>query len=108
KAKPLLTSPQKRMNHILSEQKRRNLIRQGYADLTTLLAPEGAPPGTGMPTRGRPKGSGRGRNGSGNGEGTARGKSGILFRAVEYVKWLEEGNRLLKLEVGEVEKASGI
>jgi hypothetical protein len=100
--KPLLSSPQKRLNHIMSEQKRRNAIREGYAQLTTLLAPKGAPPGTGMPTRGRPKGSG------GRGNGRTKGKSGVLFRAVEYCHWLEEGTEALREEVRRAEAAAGI
>ncbi|EPT01613.1 hypothetical protein FOMPIDRAFT_1036274 [Fomitopsis schrenkii] len=99
--KPLLSTPQKRLNHILSEQKRRNAIRDGYLQLTTLLAPAGAPPGTGMPTRGRPKGSGsRGRG--------SKGKSGILFKAREYINFLEEGRDALLAEVQKVEAAAGI
>ncbi|THH01109.1 hypothetical protein EW145_g6977 [Phellinidium pouzarii] len=103
RTKVLLSDPQKRMNHIMSEQKRRNAIREGYAQLTTLLAPAGAPPGSGMPTRGRPKGSGA--------KGKARsgaGKSGVLLRAVEYCQWLEEGRDALLEEVGRVEAAAGI
>lgn len=111
--KPLLTDPQKRMNHILSEQKRRNAIREGYAQLTTLLAPAGAPPGTGMPTRGRPKGSGRSNNKDGGKDGKdgpvkAAGKSGVLLRAVEYIKWLEEGRDALREEVMRVEGAAAL
>lgn len=109
--KPLLTTPQKRLNHIMSEQKRRNAIRDGYVQLTTLLAPAGAPPGAGMPTRGRPKGSSSRNNGRTDGKGGGavfKGKSGILFRAVEYVKWLEEGRDALLTEVLKVEAAAGI
>ncbi|KAI0937181.1 hypothetical protein AcV5_005140 [Taiwanofungus camphoratus] len=99
--KSLLSTPQKRQNHILSEQKRRNAIRDGYLQLTSLLAPAGAPPGTGMPTRGRPKGSGsRGRG--------SKGKSGILFKAREYIHFLEEGNGALLKEVARLEAAAGI
>ncbi|KAI0756310.1 hypothetical protein C8Q80DRAFT_1115870 [Daedaleopsis nitida] len=101
RVKPLLSTPQKRLNHIMSEQKRRNAIRDGYLQLTTLLAPAGAPPGTGMPTRGRPKGSGS------RGRGT-KGKSGILFRAREYIHWLEEGREALLNEVTKLEAAAGI
>ena len=92
----------------MSEQKRRNAIRDGYVQLTTLLSPAGAPPGAGMPTRGRPKGSGT--RGSGRGRGTAgfKGKSGILFRAVEYIQWLEEGQNALQEEVHKAEAAAGI
>ncbi|KAL5501737.1 hypothetical protein ACEPAH_8997 [Sanghuangporus vaninii] len=101
RSRVFLDEKQKRMNHIMSEQKRRNAIRDGYAQLTTLLAPAGAPPGTGMPTRGRPKGSGA----KGKGRPTA-GKSGVLLRAVEYCKWLEEGRDALLEEVTRVEAAA--
>ena len=107
KPKQLLSTPQKRLNHIMSEQKRRNAIRDGYVQLTTLLAPAGAPPGAGMPTRGRPKGSGA-RSGRGKGSNGFKGKSGILFRAVEYIHWLEEGRDALLQEVLKVEAAAGI
>jgi hypothetical protein len=55
-----------------------------------------------MPTRGRPKGS------SSHGKGKTKGKSGVLFRAVEYVKWLEEGRDALLEEVLRAEAAAGI
>jgi Helix-loop-helix DNA-binding domain len=87
----------------MSEQKRRNAIRDGYAQLISLLAPAGAP-GIGMPTRGRPKGSGS----RGKGKMKTKGKSGVLFRAVEYVKWLEEGRDALFEEVLRAEAAAGI
>lgn len=67
-----------------------------------------------MPTRGRPKGSGR-SNGNKDGgkdgkEGPvkAAGKSGVLLRAVEYIKWLEEGRAALRDEVMRVEAAAGL
>ncbi|PCH34062.1 hypothetical protein WOLCODRAFT_62748, partial [Wolfiporia cocos MD-104 SS10] len=101
KQKALLSTPQKRLNHIMSEQKRRNAIRDGYLQLTTLLAPAGAPIGSGMPTRGRPKGSG------GRGRGS-KGKSGILFKAKEYIRFLEEGRDALADEVEKLEAAAGI
>lgn len=85
----------------MSEQKRRNAIRDGYAQLIHLLAPAGAP-GLGMPTRGRPKGSGS------RGKGQTKGKSGVLFRAVEYVRWLEDGRDALLEEVLRTEAAAGI
>ncbi|KAF8512707.1 hypothetical protein JB92DRAFT_2926799 [Gautieria morchelliformis] len=104
RTKPLLSTPQKRLNHIMSEQKRRNAIRDGYATLTNMLAPAGAPIGSGIPTRGRPKGSGtRGKKGSGG----AKGKSGVLFRAVEYCRWLEEGCEALRKEVERIEVTAG-
>jgi hypothetical protein len=99
RTKPLLSTPQKRLNHIMSEQKRRNAIRDGYAQLIALLAPSGSGHGIGMPTRGRPKGSGRGK-------GQSKGKSGVLFRAVEYCRWLEEGRDRLRDEVIRVETAA--
>ncbi|KAF8079103.1 hypothetical protein FPV67DRAFT_95798 [Lyophyllum atratum] len=102
RSKPLLSTPQKRLNHIMSEQKRRNAIRDGYAQLISLLAPAGSSHGIGMPTRGRPKGSGL------RGKGQTKGKSGVLFRAVEYCRWLEEGRDALRDEVSRVEAAAGI
>jgi hypothetical protein len=101
RAKTLLSTPQKRLNHIMSEQKRRNAIREGYAQLISLLAPAGAQ-AIDMPTRGRPKGSGS------RGKGHSKGKSGVLFRAVEYCRWLEEGRDALKDEVLRLEAAAGI
>jgi len=104
RAKSLLSTPEKRMNHIMSEQKRRNAIREGYAQLTTLLAPANAPPGMfGVPTRGRPKGSGARSKGR-----PTKGKSGVLLRAVEYCRFLEEGREALKEEVRRVEIAAGL
>jgi hypothetical protein len=102
RSKPLLSTPQKRLNHIMSEQKRRNAIRDGYAQLIALLAPAGSPNRIGMPTRGRPKGSGL------RGKGQSKGKSGVLFRAVEYCRWLEEGRDALRDEVLRVEAAAGV
>lgn len=100
RAKTLLSTPQKRLNHIMSEQKRRNAIRDGYAQLISLLAPVGQT--LDMPTRGRPKGSGS------SAKGHSKGKSGVLFRAVEYCRWLEEGRDALKDEVLRLEAAAGI
>ncbi|KIK70545.1 hypothetical protein GYMLUDRAFT_65770 [Collybiopsis luxurians FD-317 M1] len=109
RAKPLLSTPQKRLNHIMSEQKRRNAIRDGYAQLIGLLAPEGSGAELAMPTRGRPKGSGtKGKQGKGHESEGAKGKSGVLFRAVEYCHWLEEGRNALKAEVERLEAAAGI
>ncbi len=102
RTKPLLSTPQKRLNHIMSEQKRRNSIRDGYAQLITLLSPAGSAHGINMPTRGRPKGSGS------RGKGQSKGKSGVLFRAVEYCRWLEEGRDALRDEVARVEAAAGV
>jgi hypothetical protein len=101
RAKTLLSTPQKRLNHIMSEQKRRNAIRDGYAQLISLLAPAGTQT-IDMPTRGRPKGSGS------SGKGHSKGKSGVLFRAVEYCRWLEEGRNALRDEVLRLEAAAGI
>ncbi|OJA16150.1 hypothetical protein AZE42_00008 [Rhizopogon vesiculosus] len=100
-AKTLLSTPQKRLNHIMSEQKRRNAIRDGYAQLICLLAPAGTQ-AIDMPTRGRPKGSGS------SGKGQSKGKSGVLFRAVEYCRWLEEGRNALRDEVLRLEAVAGI
>ncbi|KAL4070749.1 hypothetical protein J3A83DRAFT_4372926 [Scleroderma citrinum] len=101
RVKPLLSTPQKRLNHIMSEQKRRNAIRDGYAQLIALITPAGTQT-IDLPSRGRPKGSGT------NSKGHTKGKSGVLFRAVEYCRWLEEGRDALKEEVLRLEAAAGI
>ena len=101
RVKPLLSTPQKRLNHIMSEQKRRNAIRDGYAQLISLIAPAGTQT-IDLPSRGRPKGSGTRSNGQ------TKGKSGVLFRAVEYCRWLEEGRDALRDEVLRLEAAAGI
>lgn len=97
KSKKQLSTPQKRLNHIMSEQKRRNSIRDGYATLTQMLAPAGTTVANALPRRGRPRGSGA------RGKGRGKGKSGVLFRAVEYVAWLQENCDALEQEIARVE-----
>ncbi|KZV84313.1 hypothetical protein EXIGLDRAFT_579150, partial [Exidia glandulosa HHB12029] len=96
-SKKQLTTPQKRLNHIMSEQKRRNAIRDGYATLTQMLAPAGTTITNALPRRGRPRGSGA------RGKGRGKGKSGVLFRAVEYIAWLQENCDALEQEIARVE-----
>ncbi|KAG8831677.1 hypothetical protein FRC17_002767 [Serendipita sp. 399] len=101
--KALLSAPQKRMNHVKSEKRRRDTIRDGYLTLTKMLSPSG--PGAeqlAIPRRGRPKGSGK----TGNGKKTGKGKSGVLFRAVEYVRFMEDACAQLELECERLERLS--
>ncbi|RKO86231.1 hypothetical protein BDK51DRAFT_11900, partial [Blyttiomyces helicus] len=72
--KEVLTEEEKRTNHIVSEQKRRNLIRTGFKGLTDLV------PGL--------KGGAAGSS-----------KSVILMKTVEFIQALEEGNRGLAEEL---------
>ncbi|KAF3933305.1 hypothetical protein ABW19_dt0200650 [Dactylella cylindrospora] len=67
-----LTEAQKRENHIQSEQKRRNLIREGFDDICTLV-PEL--------------------------RGGGYSKSAILIHAANFLEQLEEGNKALQLRV---------
>ena len=98
-----LSAPQKRLNHVKSEKRRRDTIRDGYLTLTKLLSPPNSQHlAIPIPRRGRPKGSGRAANGSGKKEG--KGKSGVLFRAVEYVRFLEENVRGLEEEIRRLEE----
>ncbi|PKB96047.1 hypothetical protein RhiirA5_243966, partial [Rhizophagus irregularis] len=64
--KELLTEEEKRANHIASEQKRRNTIRAGFKELTDII-----------PTL----------------KNVNNSKSTILFKAVDYIKYLERRNR---------------
>ena len=70
-----LTEEQKRTNHILSEQKRRNLIKQGFDDLCTLV-PE--------------------LNGGGF------SKSTMLIQAADWLEDLLRGNEQLKAQLAEL------
>ena len=102
-SKATLSAPQKRLNHVKSEKRRRDTIRDGYLTLTRLLSPPNSQHlAIPVPRRGRPKGSGRAANGSGKKEG--KGKSGVLFRAVEYVRFLEEDVRGLEEEIRRLEE----
>ncbi|KAH8551810.1 hypothetical protein BGW37DRAFT_492448 [Umbelopsis sp. PMI_123] len=74
--KDLLTEEEKRANHIASEQKRRNTIRTGFKELTDII-----------PTL----------------KNINNSKSTILFKAVEYIKYLERRNRGLRDRVGGLE-----
>ncbi|CEP12458.1 hypothetical protein [Parasitella parasitica] len=65
----ILTDDEKRVNHIASEQKRRNTIRLGFKELTDII-----------PTL----------------KNINNSKSTILFKAVEYIKHLDKRNRGLR------------
>ncbi|CAG8608568.1 14137_t:CDS:2 [Ambispora leptoticha] len=67
--KELLTEEEKRANHIASEQKRRNTIRAGFKELTDII-----------PTL----------------KNVNNSKSTVLFKAVDYIRYLERRNRNLK------------
>lgn len=68
----LLTDDEKRVNHIASEQKRRNTIRMGFKEMTEII-----------PTL----------------KNINNSKSTILFKAVEYIKHLDKRNRLLREKI---------
>ncbi|KAI8060181.1 hypothetical protein BC940DRAFT_312611 [Gongronella butleri] len=74
--KELLTEEEKRANHIASEQKRRNTIRTGFRDLTDII-----------PTL----------------KNINNSKSTILFKAVDFIKYLDRRNRSLKEKVRQLE-----
>lgn len=110
-----LTETQKRSNHILSEQKRRNAIRSGFKDLVDLLTAGeqasgisiAAPPEpeivelTANGKKKKSKGNGRGRGRKGE-IGAGASKSVILEKAAQYVEWLARGNDGLEEELARV------
>ncbi|KAM0746190.1 hypothetical protein T439DRAFT_350699 [Meredithblackwellia eburnea MCA 4105] len=113
-----LTESQKRSNHILSEQKRRNAIRSGFKDLVDLLQAGEAMSGvvvaggmdegdstTGKKAGGSGTGRGRGRKGD---AGAGASKSVVLDKAASYILWLERGNQGLLDEVKRVEGVLGV
>ncbi|KAI8082180.1 hypothetical protein BDF21DRAFT_492960 [Thamnidium elegans] len=74
--KELLTEEEKRSNHIASEQKRRSMIRSGFKDLTEIV-----------PTL----------------KNINNSKSTVLFKAVDYIKYLEKRNRNLREKIKNLE-----
>ncbi|SAL96061.1 hypothetical protein [Absidia glauca] len=74
--KELLTEEEKRSNHIASEQKRRSTIRNGFKDLTDIV-----------PTL----------------KNINNSKSTVLFKAVDYIKYLEKRNTNLRDKMGSLE-----
>ncbi|KAI8332392.1 hypothetical protein BC941DRAFT_474175 [Chlamydoabsidia padenii] len=74
--KELLTEEEKRSNHIASEQKRRSTIRNGFKDLTDIV-----------PTL----------------KNINNSKSTVLFKAVDYIKYLEKRNNNLRDKMGSLE-----
>ncbi|KAF9964049.1 hypothetical protein BGZ70_007006 [Mortierella alpina] len=67
--KELLTEEEKRANHIASEQKRRNTIRNGFKDMTDIIPDL---------------------------KDVNSSKSTILFKAVDFIKYLERRNQILQ------------
>ncbi|KAI8149179.1 hypothetical protein BJV82DRAFT_494823, partial [Fennellomyces sp. T-0311] len=74
--KELLTEAEKRANHIASEQKRRTTIRTGFKDLTDIV-----------PTL----------------KNINNSKSTVLFKAVEYIRYLEKRTKSLREKVNTLE-----
>jgi hypothetical protein len=66
-----LTEEEKKMNHIRSEQKRRNQIKEGFADLTTMMPDSSA----------------------------GASKCAILSQAVDWLSGLIEGNEQLRAQL---------
>ncbi|PYI24648.1 putative HLH transcription factor [Aspergillus japonicus CBS 114.51] len=80
-ARENLTEEQKRSNHILSEQKRRNLIRQGFDDLCLLV------PGL---------------------KGGGFSKSAMLTQAADWLEEILRGNEILKAQLAEMKSMNGL
>jgi hypothetical protein len=74
--KELLSEEEKRSNHIASEQKRRGMIRSGFKDLTEIV-----------PTL----------------KNINNSKSTVLFKAVDYIKYLEKRNKNLREKIKNLE-----
>jgi hypothetical protein len=79
-ARENLTEEQKRNNHILSEQKRRNLIKEGFDDLRALV-PEL--------------------------QGGGFSRSAVLFQAADWLEDIMRGNELLKSQLAELKATNG-
>lgn len=79
-ARENLTEEQKRTNHILSEQKRRNLIKQGFDDLCALV-PEL--------------------------HGGGFSKSAMLSQAADWLEDILQGNEILKAQLADLNARNG-
>lgn len=75
-----LTEEQKRTNHILSEQKRRNLIKQGFDELCSLV-PEL--------------------------RGGGFSKSAMLLQAADYLEEVLKGNNVLRQQLAQLKTVNG-
>lgn len=80
-SKENLSEEQKRNNHILSEQKRRNLIRQGFDDLCALV------PGL---------------------RGGGFSKSAMLTQAADWLEDMIHGNEILSRQLAEMKSINGL
>lgn len=80
-ARENLTEEQKRTNHILSEQKRRNLIKQGFDELCSLV-PEL--------------------------RGGGFSKSAMLMQAADWLEDILHGNEILKAQLADLKGVDGI
>ncbi|KAJ3326696.1 hypothetical protein HDU76_012721, partial [Blyttiomyces sp. JEL0837] len=100
--KELLTEEEKRANHIMSEQKRRNLIRNGFQALTDIV-PGLKATGASGPGSGNHMSHGSGGIGAGPGTNAGTSKSIILLKAVEFIQSLESRNRELMSTLSELE-----
>ncbi|CDZ98341.1 Myc-type, basic helix-loop-helix (bHLH) domain [Phaffia rhodozyma] len=95
-----LSASEKRANHILSEQKRRDAIKDGYSELSTLLS-QAQLPHTWDFTQPIPSGSlAIDRSFK---HPRAESKSSVLERAAGLCRWYEQGNKWLEDEVVRVE-----
>ncbi|KAF9199828.1 hypothetical protein BGZ49_010012 [Haplosporangium sp. Z 27] len=74
--KDLLTEEEKRANHIASEQKRRNTIRNGFKDMTEIIPDL---------------------------KDVNSSKSTILFKAVDFIRYLERRNKNLQEKAHQLE-----
>ncbi|KAF9421316.1 hypothetical protein BGZ76_003985, partial [Entomortierella beljakovae] len=75
--KELLTEEEKRANHIASEQKRRNTIRNGFKDMTEIIPDL---------------------------KDVNSSKSTILFKAVDFIRYLEKRNKNLQEKANQLEQ----
>ncbi|BDD60756.1 hypothetical protein MPDQ_004662 [Monascus purpureus] len=80
-ARENLTEEQKRTNHILSEQKRRNLIRQGFDELCSLV------PGL---------------------KGGGFSKSAMLIQTADWLEEVLRGNEMLREQLAEMKTMNGL
>ena len=94
-----------RASHQVSEQRRRQIVRTGFADLVRLVQQGEAVSGI-LISAGATKSRGRGRKSEIAGADGAS-KSTVLKQALRYLKWVETGNEALRQEIAQLEAKVG-
>lgn len=118
KPRAALTADQKRVNHLESEKKRRDMIKDSFKQLVDIVTAGQAESGISIlgeesesseeEVKGKKKKgktAGRGRRGEVFSGAT---KNRFIEQAIKYVEWIKEDTARLELQVLQAERAVGL